>query len=294
MRKVISRLLVGSTLALSFAASAPPQDQAPTGSTPPRVLVIQREFVKPGKSGTAHEKTESAFVQALTRAKWPTHYLAVQSMSGKPRVLFLTSFDSYEAWEKDFQATEKNTVLSAALDRADEADGALLDSADEAVLTYNADLSLRPLADLAHTRYLEIWVAHVKPGHYREWLELNKLFRAGYEKIPPEHWAVFEAAYGAPGGTYLFLTARKTAAELDKGPAEDKAFEAALGEDGMKKLDELFAACVESSEGQLFSFSAAMSYPPDSLVKADPEFWTPKKPAASAAAAKTEKKPAQP
>jgi hypothetical protein len=48
------------------------------------------EFIKPGKGGAPHEKAESAFVQAMTRAKWPTHYLAVNSLSGKARALFLS------------------------------------------------------------------------------------------------------------------------------------------------------------------------------------------------------------
>src|ERR1700687_5087245 len=93
---------------------------------PPKVLVIGREYTKPGKSGVAHEKTESAFVQAMRRAKWPTHYLAVESLSGKSRALFLTGYDSFEAWEKDQSAQQKNATLSADLARAWAADGELL------------------------------------------------------------------------------------------------------------------------------------------------------------------------
>ena len=288
--KAISRLFVGPILAAALVGGVAAQEKAPAVK-PPRVLVITREFVKPGKAGTAHEKTESAFVQAMARAKWPTHYLAVQSMSGKPRALFFTQYDSYEAWENDVKATDKNTTLSAALDRAYEADGGLLDSIDQNVFTYNEELSLHPLSDISHMRLLEIWVAHVRPGHDKEWQDLNKMYRAAYEKaVPAGHWAVFEAAYGPANGTFIFLTARKTAAELDRGPQEEKAVEAALGEEGMKKADELFAASVDSSETQLFSFSPAMSYPPDEWVKADPDFWKPKP--AAAPAAKAEKKPA--
>jgi hypothetical protein len=290
--KAISRLLVACGLAVTFVGGIAAQDKAPASAAIPRILVIQREFVKPGKGGAAHEKTESAFVQAMAKAKWPTHYLALQALTGKPRVLFLVSYESYEAWEKDGKAIEKNTALSAALDRANEADGMLLDSTDQNVFTYNAEFSLHPLPDISNMRYLEIWVAHVRPGHYKEWSDLVKMFNSTSEKaVPTNHWGVFEAAYGQPGGTYLFLTARKSTAELDRGPMEDKAFQAALGEEGMKKLDELFGASVESSEAQLFAFSPQMSYPPDDWVKADPEFWRPK-PAASTAA-KAEKKPAE-
>jgi hypothetical protein len=68
---------------------------------PPKVLVIEREFVKPGKAGSLHEKSESQFVQAFTAAKWPTHYLAMASLSGRPRALFMLGYPSFEAWEKD-------------------------------------------------------------------------------------------------------------------------------------------------------------------------------------------------
>jgi hypothetical protein len=213
------------------------------------------------------------------------------SLSGKPRVLFFTLYDSYEAWEKDAADVEKNPTLSAALDRASEADGALLESSDQNVFTFNEEYSLHPMTDISHMRYLDIWVAHVRPGRDKEWGDLVKLFKSTYEKAAPEeHWAVYEAAYGAPGGTYLFLTARKTAGELDRGPQENKAMMTVLGEDGMKKMSELFGAAVESSEGQLFAFNPAMSYPSDEWVKSDPDYWKPK--AAAAAAPKADKKPA--
>jgi hypothetical protein len=80
---------------------------------PPKVLVATREYTKPGKSGTIHDKTESLFVQAMMRAKWPTHYLAVESLSGKSRALFFTGYESFEAFEKDTKAVEKNAALTA-------------------------------------------------------------------------------------------------------------------------------------------------------------------------------------
>ena len=113
-------LLLGSYLLFGGVGIAVAQDSVP----PPKVLSIYREFVKPGKGGMLHEKAESAFVQAMTRAKWPTHYLAVTSLSGKPRALFLTGYESFAAWEKDALAAEKNRTLSAALDRYPGADGA--------------------------------------------------------------------------------------------------------------------------------------------------------------------------
>ena len=41
---------------------------------PPPVLVINREYLKPGRAGTMHEKTESAFIAAAKAGKAPFHY----------------------------------------------------------------------------------------------------------------------------------------------------------------------------------------------------------------------------
>jgi hypothetical protein len=58
--------------------------------------------------------------------------------------------------------------------------------------------------------------------------------------------------------------------------ADDKQFAENMGEDGMKKLSELESSAVEFTQTNLFLFNAAMSYPPDAWVKADPGFWKPK------------------
>ncbi|HEY4930284.1 MAG TPA: hypothetical protein VII23_01830 [Terriglobales bacterium] len=259
-------------------------------TAPPKVLLVQREFLKPGLSGAPHMKTESAFVQAMTAAKWPTHYLGMDSMSGPSRALFLVGYDSFAAWEKDNLATQKNATLSAALDRAGVADGPLLTSYDAGVFAYREDMSLRPNVNIAQARYFEVSRFKVRPGHDKEWEELVKVYLEGYGKTD-QHWATYQSVYGMDnGGVYLVFNAMKSLAEVDSGFGDSKKFEAQLGEKGMKKLAELTAACVEDTQTNLFSFNPKMSYVSDGWLKADPTFWKPK---AAASAAKPEAKPAQ-
>jgi hypothetical protein len=265
--------------------------QETEGTTPPpKVLSIFREFLKPGKGGSPHEKAESAFVQAFARAKWPTHYLTVTSITGKPRALFLTGYDSFEAWEKDVKAVEKNSALSASLDRSAIADGDLLSDADASALVYREEYSLRAPVDIPHMRYFEISLFQLRPGHYKEWDEAVKLVIKAYEKIPDAHWATYQLRYGQQGQAFVIFTPLKSAAEIDRGFDQDKQFMAAMGEDGMKRLSELESAAVESRQTNLFAFSPKMSYVPDEWVKADPEFWKPKS-AGTPAAAKPAEKP---
>jgi hypothetical protein len=264
-------------LGVCFGAGAVCAATAQDKPAPPQVLQITREYVKPGRQGLAHERAESAFVSAMKRAKWPTHYLAMTSLSGKPRVLFLTSYASFDAWQKDADATAKDGVLSSALDKAAMADGDILDSMDQAVLYFQEEQSLKPRGDLSQFRYMEVSVYHVKPGKTKEWEEAVKMVKAGYEKgVPDAHWGMFSLTYGGDGGEYVVLSGHKDLAEIDKGFADGKQFGAAMGEEGMKKLSELVASCVESSSHQLFAFNPAMSYVSDDWVKQDPAFWGPK------------------
>src|SRR5215472_7510061 len=212
MSKLGYSLLATSLLSL-FPGTTRAQDSAP-----PKILTITREFVKPYRSGEAHEKAETAFVQAMRAAKWPTHYLGMTSASGKSRALFFTFYDSFDAWEKDVEAQGKNATLSAALERAVAADGELLDSLDQGVFVYEPDFSLRPKYGDPKRHAMEISSYHVKPGHFAEWSELVKLVRNAYEKaVPDAHWGCYRLQYGGPGGTYLFLTGLKGASEIDAG-----------------------------------------------------------------------------
>jgi hypothetical protein len=257
------------------------------------VLQITREFVKPYKGGAPHDKTESAFVQAMVRAKWPTHYIALNSMSGKSRALYLTAYNSFAAWEKDNKAVGDNKALAAELDRASVADGELLDAVDQGVYSRDAELSYKPNPDLTHARYLEATVYHVRPGHGKEFSDAVKMVIAIHQRAgTAAHWATFHLEYGGSLGTYVMLSSDKSMSEIDSSFDDDKKYASARTDEERTKLRELFAAAVESSDSELFSINPRQSYPPAEFVKGDPDFWQPKpalvpaaKPAAKPAAA---------
>ena len=288
----LSGLLLGACVLLGAMSVAEAQEKSGATMGPPKVLVIDREFVKPGKAGTLHQKTESLFVNAFTAAKWPTHYFAMDSMSGPSRSLFFIGYDSFAAWEKDNLAVAKNATLSAALDRALAADGELLTLSEAGAYTYREDLSLRANVNVATMRYFDISLFKIRQGHQKEWEELAKMYIDGYTKaVPDGRWATFESMYGMQnGGVFIVITPMKSLAEVDQGMSDGKKFAAAMGDDGMKKISELSAACIESVQDNLFAFSPKMSYVSEDWVKADPTFWKVK---ASAPAKAPEAKPAQ-
>ncbi len=276
---VVSLAVVGGTVA------AAQQD-----TTMPKVLYINREYVKLGK-GTAHSHTESAFVDALRRAKSPEHYIALSSITGKNRVLYISGHDSFDAMQKSHDSMSKYPGLEAELTRNSIADDALLDNVDHFIFYYDDDLSLNPRADLSSDRFMEITAFHVRPGHAHEFSELVKMVIAAHKKAGTNaNWAMYELTYGG-GDTYTMFSADKSMAEIDEGFAEGKKFRDAVGDEGMKKLSQSIADCVESSDSELFAINPAQSYPPDAWVKADPGFWQPKSAAPAKPAAAKKAKP---
>lgn len=274
--KTLSGLLLLSYLVCGGFSVLAAQESAGDLTPPPKVLVIQREFVKPGKQGSAHEKTEGAFVRAMMASKWPTRYLGMDSLSGPSRSLFFIGYDSFAAWEKDNIAMMKDPALSTAFDRASQADGELLSRYETGIFTYNEEYSLRAPVNIGQMKLMEITGFKIRVGHRQEWDSLVKMYKSAYEKaVPDAHWAMFETMYGADI-SYLMVTPMKSASEIDSEDAAQIAFHKGMSADDAKKLSELAAACIESSDSNLFLFNPKMSYPRDEWVKADPAFWKPR------------------
>jgi hypothetical protein len=242
---------------------------------PPKVAVIDIEWLKPGKGGSAHQKSESAFVQAAEKAKSSQHYVALQALSGPPRSLFLFSYDSFAALEKERQEETANTSLSADIDQAYAADGELLSSMARNIFTLRDDLMHESGVAIATMRYMQITRVTVRPGHQGEWEEYLKMLRSNLDKVEPgRHIALYQSAYGwENGGIWLLITPMKSLSEVDEADANAAKFREAMGDTNMKHYRELAAAAVESSQRNLYAFDPAMSYVSDEMMSADPTFW---------------------
>lgn len=269
------RTFVSIGLSSLFAASAMiAAAQNNTPPPPPKVLVIQREYLKPGKAGNVHVQSEGAFIKASEDAKWPTHYIAMDSMSGPTRALFMFAYDSFADYGKDQEAQAANASFSSAIDAASLADGELLSRYDSSTFVYHPEMSLHDRVDVPHQRYWEFMLFRIKAGHEKEWTELTKLYVDGYKNVPTTHWATYESTYGENnGGEWAVINPMRSLAEVDTGMASGNTFMTALGDAGMKRMAELSAACVDSVQVNLFVVNPKESYADPAWVTAAPEVY---------------------
>jgi hypothetical protein len=253
-------------LLLCFMAVAPCAVRAQY-ATPPQVLVI-REFPKPDFRGPTKEKTEVAYIAAAKAGKPPIHHIALTSVTGPERVLFISGYPSFAALEAEGKVGEKVPSAGAAFDPA----------IDVSHWVYRPDLSLNT-RDLVGVRYLEVQLLIAKPGHSEEFDEWVKMYIDGYKNVPGYNWATYQQVFGTNYYAYLFIARYKSLSEVDSawgvGGAATVAFNGALGESRLKKLREMWSVVVDSEMTNLFSIRPEMSRPTDDVIKAEPNFWTP-------------------
>jgi hypothetical protein len=282
----ITPILLGLSLAVSGSSLAAAQEPSAATASAPKYLQVTVEYTKPGKGGLAHDKTEGAFVQAMAKAKFPIHYVAFNSMSGKARAIYLAHFDSFDELQKANKVFD-NPATGAEFERLNVADGELLEDTKQLIFSTVPDLSYHSKTPNEHIRYLEARILHVRPGHGKEFEELVKLWMTLADKAgSSDHWGAYRMEYGDQLGSYVFLTADDSMAAIDQSYAEEPKYKAAVTDDERKKMRELREAAIDSDRYELYSVNPAQSYVSADWIKADPDYWKPKHPAAANPAAK--------
>ena len=282
----MKKLSLYSTILVSLVAFPLRAAESPAPPGPPKVLQIYREEVKTGKSA-AHIKFEKGFVAASARANWPTHYIAMTSVTGPSEAWFLTGYPSFAAWEKDRDDTDKNKAFTAELDALVEKDGELLTNTRSLVAFLREDLSAGGPVDIAKMRYFRLLTFRVRPGHENDFQDAVKIVKSAYEKAKIDlPWAVYQISGGMPGPTFMIFIPMKSMSEIDAAIARAGAIREAEGPENEKALAKMASDGYATVESNIFAFSPAMSYPSKEFVARDPEFWTPKPEAKPAGAAK--------
>jgi hypothetical protein len=243
---------------------------------PPPLMLFVREEVKPGH-GAAHAATESAWTRALNKGKSKDHYLGMTALTGPSEAWFIMGYASYADWEAKQNEFDKNPALKAEIDKISQQDGEHLSGTRTLLGSWRKDLSYGPPVEIGKMRYFRIRTFRVKQGQDRAFEEGVKLALAGYEKSHyAASFAFYQVAAGTGSPTYIVLRPLKSLAELDASVADEKAFQEALGDDGRKTMQKVFADTVNAVENQLFAFSPKLSFAGPDVIASDPAFWTPK------------------
>lgn len=275
VKRIVCCLSVCLLLSGLFQARA----QMPAPATAPKVLVIVREDIKPGK-GADHAKQSNAFVQLLGKAKSPYYRVAAIPMSGNENeVTYYWGFDSYATLEKYYQDLEKWATgpFKAEFEKLDKQGADLHAAQRDVIASYREDLSYRPKFNVGEAHYMIVVTIRARPGHGMDFTEARKIVLAAHERAKlEEHYYVYEASSGTPGPTYFIFVPLKSLKEMD-ADIHGKAYQDTVGEENQKKLAKIAADSYLSIESSLYAFNPSMSYVGKDWAAGDPDFWWPKK-----------------
>jgi hypothetical protein len=240
---------------------------------PPKVLMVDVEYLKLDKVGTPHDKSEAAVAKIAADAKSPLHYIGMQSMTGVPRAVFLFPFDSFAELGKVMGGgAQSETAMK--IEQANAEDAQLLTTKETGIYTYRQDLSHKPNTPLKSLHYWEITRVHVKVGHTQDFEEYLKVLSSALDKSDPDRpLAVYQSAYGTEnGGMWVILTPVPSIEALDHLFEVRSGMVKSMDPGTLKRYRELAEASVDHSQRNLFATDPEMSYVWDEWVKGD-SFW---------------------
>ena len=246
----------------SFTQSAP---------APPAILQVYRDQVKPGKMAE-YARVEGDAAHACARAgTWP--YLTIQAITGPQEVWFVSGFDSYAAMEKSAEPFARSATLAAELGKLMEAKASLVNDPHTVFLEYREDLGRNKGLMSAQTRFFNVTVVRVFPGHEKEFEDSQRIVRSVRERAgAADNRVVYQVVSGMPGNTYMVFSPYHSFHEAGEalGPfGQDDD----LDDSTRSRLRDLRGVAVQSSETQVFAISPPMSNPEGEWLVDDPEFW---------------------
>jgi hypothetical protein len=250
-------------------------------SSPPQVLRIIRQTIKPGASAE-HEKIAANVARGVARAKYPANFIALNSMSGVPETWILESHDSFASVEAATTFVENTPAVKWWLGQYEAQSAASVTEVRRMLAVYRPDLSYageRFSQDMPKTRYMSVVLVRLLPARDSDFAEAVRLVKGAYEKSGSDQaLVIYQVISGAPGPSYLFFAPMASLKTMDEAPARGKAMREALGEENAAKALKTSADVTAASESFLFSLNPRLSYVSKEFAAVDPDFWIPKPP----------------
>jgi hypothetical protein len=272
---------IGPAIACLLIAFAPAQEKQENTSNNAiaRYVMIEDAQIAVGKQATNANVT--AQIRDIANSTAPDlNWIAGEPNTGdSDHVTYVYFYDSMASVEKGGDALAKAAQALVAknpsiLSQA----GDMLKGYHLTLAEYNKELSYRPDAvPMAETKWWYTSTYELKRGCNEGWAEIVKSFS---EMAKRANWDTHGIAYnvraGAPEPTILFVRPMRSLAEMDQEPpaAAMEAFASAPWRQMLQQFAD--KGCILHEEHSYTRVDPGLSRPAQSVVAANPDFWTPK------------------
>jgi hypothetical protein len=233
-----------------------------TGITPNTLLLYRADLI-PGKEA-AYTQTEADIVRGYANAKIPAYWLALQSATGSPHVLYFNGFDTFAAIER------AGTDVAEGLNTYPEI-ASLQQKLQEFVTATRTIMAFRRddlsyhlnKIDLAKARYVRVSIFQLRPGYEDEFADAFRARARIHETNDIEApWMIYQVHSGLTLPAFLEFQPMDSLGEIDDALDRERRGRRASGEKRQSPAqNQKWMKDAEASiEIQVYNVSLAMSY----------------------------------
>ena len=227
--------------------------------------------------------------EATTTTAPEMYWIAGTPITGDSgRVTFVTFHDNMASLEKTMTAFEKVDQAITLKNASFTTQAAEAEAGSHWVLAeYSKELSYRPdMVPMANTTWWSSSLLNLKPGCEYEFGDVVKQVADLHKKAGDnEHWTAYEIRAGYSEPSVLFVTTMRSLADMDQEPpaAAKELFESAPMRQMFQRIGK---ECISHIESTYSRVEPKLSRAPQSVIAANPDFWTIKEEAPVVAAKK--------
>ena len=261
-------------------------DESPNiAGTPPKMLVLVHQEFKFGKA-SERRKLAAAISRACDRLDVPNDWIDLQSLTGPPEALSFDPFDSFERLDTAIPDWGRIFATHPELAHLQEQIDALLSSETTQIAVRRDDLGYRPQSiDFSKARFLRVLEVRLNPGHESDFVEAFRILSHAYETIKADTpWVVYQVNVGMPAPTFIVFLPMRALKQNDDLLNWRRSLREAEGEEASHRMEQIARDAYVVTESNLYFISPETSHVSREFAAGDPQFWSPKSPAAAISA----------
>jgi hypothetical protein len=259
-------------------------------NTAPKFLVISRESIKEGRM-SQYQGLDKQVRQVVHKNDPNLNWITATAFTGTDNeetyFQFANSYADIEQADAAFGKAAGSLFMSADFSQTvaeSQESGRNIIAKLRDDLSFNADKF-----DPGNARFWYVSYRRIKPGSGQQFASLRKditaqLKTANYD----DHWLTYEVEFGMPTPTFVVVRELKSLAELDTDLS--KPYEAAVATNLRQQQTSWVHENGVSYESVIYRIKPELSHPAQSLVAANPGFWTVQEPESAPVVAKKKNK----
>ena len=262
-------MLVLQTRAFLIIAAAIVLFQFPATATSPelgktpQVLLLHRIDLPAGRVAD-YVSIESEIANIYREAPVPVYWVALQSISGPPHILYFDGYDTFAQIEAAGDAISKAVQSRSDLARLQSDLSQLMQTSQAVFSLRREDISYRlDRFDIVKFRYVRVTVIQLRSGFEQDFAEAARTIRKPFEAVGSESpWAIFQVQMGMSAPTFIAVQLLTSLKEFDDA-IEARKFDRENPFDfGKSKPGLLPKDAVASLESNLYSVNLKISNTP--------------------------------